>query len=432
MPKKILQDIKKIKYEIRNELPKELQKEIPSSREERPESRLFSRPTFYNPEPIEEENKPRYTLWLVALVSVVFLFFAISFLFSGAKISVNPKMNDIVLNEDLSATKDSNGAGLSFNLMSIAGEETKVVQVTEQKDVSIKALGTVVIFNTFSSSPQPLNIDTRLEGSNGKLYKTTEKIVVPGMSKDGKPGSVEVGIYGSEAGEGYNSAPLDFKIFGFKGTSKYSKIYARSKGDITGGLMGKLYQVSDTEKEIVIKELTDTLEAKLLKKVTEQIPGEFVLFKDAVFIEIENNNFNFTSTDVNVPITIKGTLYGFLFNEKKLTKQIVETGVSNYDGSDVYISNLRSLKFNLANKDISLFKDMKEINFNLSGNAKIVWTVDTAKLTSNLLGKSKKDFNQILSEYPNITSADLVIKPAWKSSFPEKSKDIKVIVNYPE
>ena len=49
------------------------------------------------------------------------------------------------------------------------------------------------------------------------------------MTKDGKPGSVEVGIYGSSAGPEYNSIPIDFKIFGFKNTPKYAKIYARSK-----------------------------------------------------------------------------------------------------------------------------------------------------------------------------------------------------------
>lgn len=425
MSKNLLQDMIKVKYVKKEEVPQ---------RVDRPESRIFSRPKFSEPEFAEEEEHkgPHYSLWLVALISIVFLFFAISFLFSGAKITINPKVKDISLNENFSAIKDSNNSDtLSFNLVAISGEESKTVEVSEQKDLSIKAEGTVVVYNSFSLASQTLDIDTRLEGSNGKIYKTKEKIKVPGMTKDGKLGSIEVGIYALEAGEEYNSIPLDFKIFGFKGSSKYDKFYARSKGEITGGLIGKFYQISDSEKVTVVNELKDTLKTKLLKKINDQIPNGFVLFKDAIFLDINNKNTNFVSKDNQVPVDIKGTLYGFLFNEEKLTKKIIETDVENYDGSDVYISNIPNLTFSIINGEIASFKDVKNIDFNLSGTAKIVWNFDGDKLVADLLGKKKKDFNQILSQYPNILSADLVIKPAWKDSFPDKSKDIKIIVNYP-
>ena len=58
--------------------------------------------------------------------------------------------------------------------------------------------------------------------------------------------------------------------------------------------------------------------------------------------------------------------------------------------------------------------------------------LDVDKLVADLLGKSKKDYNQILLKYPNIDSADLVISPFWKMSLPDKTRDIKVIVNYPK
>ena len=169
------------------------------------------------------DKRPRYRIYFVALISVVFLLFALSFLFSGAKVTVVPKIKEISLNENLSAIKDSSVPGLSFDLAVISGEENKIIQGGEEKDVSIKAVGIVLIYNSYSSSSQALDIDTRLEGSNGKIYKTNKRITVPGITKDGKPGSVAVNIYAAEAGEEYNSSPLDFEIFGFKGTPKYSK-----------------------------------------------------------------------------------------------------------------------------------------------------------------------------------------------------------------
>jgi len=229
MSKRLLEDMVKIKRA--REMKRTLKETEPmETQKERKEANRGGR-------------KSRYLLWLVALISAAFCFFTLSFLFSKAEVLVNQKTEDVILNENLSAGKDSN-TGLPFNLMIISDEENKILQATGEKDVTETATGAVLIFNASSSAPQPLNIDTRLEGSNGKVYKTQNKTVVPGMSKDGTPGSMEVKIYGAAAGADYNSAPLDFKILGFKGTPKYSKFYARSKGAITGGFVGKAPDIS--------------------------------------------------------------------------------------------------------------------------------------------------------------------------------------------
>jgi len=379
-----------------------------------------------------DENKPKSKLWFVALVSVVFLLFTLSFFFARAKIMITPKIQNISLNQNLSAIKNSNDAGtLSFDLVVISGEEEKTIEDGELTDVSMKAKGVAVIYNNFGYSAQTLAKDTRLEGSNGKIYQTVSKIIVPGI-KNGKPGSVEVSIYASVSGEEYNSGPLDFKILGFKGTAKYSTFYGRSKGDITGGLKGKYYQISDTQKTNLNNELKTALSQKLFQKVTAQIPPGFILFKDAGFLNIDENNINNISpesaqTDKMVKVVVKGTFYGFLFDEKKLIKIIAEKAIDQYDDSDIHIPNIKNLIFLLSDKEIS-FAEVKNINFNLSGASQIVWDVDSLKLVNDLLGKRKKDFTQILSTYPNIVSADVTFRPFWVRSFPDKEKNIELII----
>jgi len=385
-------------------------------------------------------NRSRYMLWSLALISVIFCLFAFSFLFSRAEVVINPKIKDIVVNENLSASKDSNNNGLFFDLVVISGEENTIVKSLGEKDVLEKATGNVVIYNTFSSSSQGLDIDTRLEGSNGKIYKTQTKTNVPGMNKDGTPGSVEVKIYGEKAGEEYNSTPLDFKIFGFKGTPKYSKFYARSKGDIAGGFKGKVPAVSEADKSSALANLKDTLKKKLSQKVTSQVPSGFILYEDAVFLNTnDSDSTSIYNKDNTTTLTQKGTLYGLLFNEEKLTKKIVKNNIDKYDDSDVYISNIKNLIFSLptgqvgfSDKDNISFDNIKNINFNLSGPAKVVWKLDINKFTTDLLGKSKKDFSQILSQYQNIDSAKLTLNFMWKMSIPDNTKDIKIIVNYPK
>ena len=387
-----------------------------------------------------QKKNSRYALWLVVVVSVVFLFFALSYLFSKATVTINPKVQDMVLKESLSAGKGGNGNVLPFDLVIISGEESKIVPTAEAKDISQKAEGVVLIYNAFSSNSQLLSIDTRLEGSNGKIYKTKKALVVPGM-KNGAPGFIEAGVYGAETGEEYNSGPLDFTIFGFKGTPKYSKFYGRSKGEITGGLKGKFPVIPESQKTAVINELKETLQAKLFEKVADQIPDGFILFKNAIFFDIDGgDNIDYVSfKDKMLPLKIRGTLYGFLFDENKLTKKIAENNITQYDGSAVYLPNIQNLTFSWPAGQVSLFNEnsvslenIKNINFNLAGAAKIVWKFEADKLTADLLGQPKENFSQILLRYPNVSSADLVVSPFWKTSIPDEMESIKVIVNYPE
>ncbi len=379
-----------------------------------------------------KKNKSYYPLWFVALFAVVFLFFTVSLLFSNATITVNPKTKDFIVNQNLTATnKSSNTDGLSYDLVVLSGEDKKEVVGGEEKNYTEYAKGTILVYNAFSTSAQTLSADTKLEGSNGKIYKTKSKITIPGMTKSNDPGKIGVDIYALQFGEEYNSTPLDFKISSFKGTSKYGKFYARSVGDITGGLKGLSRQVSDVEKENIINELKNSLSQKLLEKAKNQIPKDFILLKDATFINVDESNIISAEKPDNFIVSIKGTFTGVLFNKDKLIKEVLNESLSETDNKDAYIFNIENLSVSALDQSTINLSDMKDINFNLSGAVKIVWNIDGNKIVGDLLGKSKKDFEQILLKYPNIDSASSVIKPFWEGSFPDKAEKIKVIINSP-
>ena len=391
------------------------------------------------PEPEENKIKIRggskYGLWFVAGVSVLFLLFSFSFVFSGATVTIGPRIEELILSQDFTAVKDGAEGDLPFDLVVLSGEEDKSIEGGEIKNVSKSAEGIVVIYNAFSSASQKLAIDTRLEGSNGKIYKTKIPITVPGM-KGATPGSVEVRIYATLAGEAYNSAPLDFKIFGFKGTPKYSKFYARSKGEINGGFIGQERQVSDLDKTKTLNELKTNLKLKLAKKATDQIPSGFVLFKDAVYLFIDDENSTPITGSTAVSIKVKGTLYGILFEEKALTKKITKESFPGEEENEIYIQNIRDLTFSIpstvaTSDQKSIFENLKTVNFHLAGISNAIWKVDEEKLLADILGQKKKDFNQILMRYPNILSANLSLRPFWKRSLPDEPKDIELLVNYP-
>jgi len=146
MPKRPLDDMVRVK-KVTPVTVKEVVKPKLKPKKEVEEAREVTRKF----EPIEsysdyKSNSYRYFLWLVALISIAFCFFAVSFLFSKANVLVNPKTEDVVLDENLSANKDSDANGLSFDTVTIPGQESTIVPATGEKNVSTPATGTVMIF----------------------------------------------------------------------------------------------------------------------------------------------------------------------------------------------------------------------------------------------------------------------------------------------
>ena len=430
MAKRFLEDMVKIKRASKS-APFEGSPPVSFSKAE--SVREIKKEVQHRPAP----KRSRFLLWIVAFVSVTFFIFALAYLFTKAEVQVEPKTTEVSLNEKFSAGKDSDVAGLSFDLVVISGGVNKVVPASGETEVKKPAVGTVIIYNAWSAESQRLDQDTRLEGSNGKIYKTQSKISVPGQSRNGIPGSVEVKIYGSEEGESYNSLPLDFKIFGFKGTPKYAKFYGRSKGEIAGGFIGKAPVVSEGDKQTALLSLKEELRTKLLKRATGEMPAGFVLFKDAIFLKTGESKVSFTQNKEGADISLQGTLYGIIFEGQKLAKKIAETKLEKYDGNEIFISNIEDLSFSLpmlsgGGGGDPVLDTVKTIDFNLSGRARLAWKIDVAKFTADLLGLPKSDFTSLLAAYPNINSATLTLSPFWRTSIPEDREDVKIMVNYPK
>jgi hypothetical protein len=177
--------------------------------------------------------------------------------------------------------------------------------------------------------------------------------------------------------------------------------------------------------------MQDALKTKLLAKAAGQIPAGFIFWNDATFLHEDGESLKAGITAGTTIYSITGTLYGFLFEEDKVTSAIVTSLMPDYDGSSIYISNIKDLKFSLANVANTDFPNVTNITFNLSGAPEVVYKFDQNKFISDILGKNKDDFKQIISQYPHVASANLSIQPIWRQSFPENARDISVIVNYP-
>jgi hypothetical protein len=368
--------------------------------------------------------------FLIIFLGVIFL---LSTIFSFTKVNILSKTQDIILDkEEFKASKETNSP-LHFEIMIFSDETEKDVLFTESKETSTFAKGEISIFNEFSTTAQKLAIHTRISDNDNLIYLTDKAVTIPGYKTvKGKiiPGSVSVGITAQNAGEKYNGDPRDFTIVGFKGTTKYTKIYARSKTPLSGGANGLVYSLGPKQLGEINMEAKNTFRNFVIKKVETQIPVGYILYKDATTFSfnIENTENSLTAEG---KVKIKGTLSAILLKKDDLPKIIINKILPNIldnELKEIEIPNLNSFSFSFINPTQEIIKEMKEVSFTLSGRDTLIWHPNIELLKSELLGIKKKNMQQIFDKYPGISSASTKFFPPWISTFSTNPLKIKIIL----
>ncbi|MDO8572524.1 MAG: hypothetical protein Q7S11_01990 [bacterium] len=378
-----------------------------------------------------KKKSSHFVLWILAVVVIVgTLGVAFSTIFFGATIKIIPLNKSVSLELDIVARENTTEEGfVPYQKIPLPNEEmSEDIPATLEKEITKKASGTIKIYNEYSTASQRLIKNTRFESKSGKIYRIDNSIVVPGMSVAGgktTPGSVEAKVYGDAPGEEYNSGPSDFTIPGFKGDPRYTKFYARSQTPLMGGFSGKVKVPSEEDQNKAVARLKESLRGELIKKARAQIPEGFILYDSTIFIIF--NDLEAINPQNPTHITVKGSLYGVMFNRSILSGFIVKKIDDSYDGSPLLIRNIEELDVEPKHEILDP-GNLKDISLVISGQASIVWDVDQEKLKGELTGVSKKDgFKNVISQYASIWKAEAVIQPFWMTNFPKNPKNITIV-----
>jgi len=356
---------------------------------------------------------PKLAIWIIAVICLLALFFGLSLVFSSATVIITPRTEKISFNNETYITKLDSSAqtDLSFEVLNVKQTEGQVVEATEEKEVSQKASGKIVIYNNYSTVSQRLINKTRFEASNGKVYRINSSVIVPGLKKvNGQtlPGSIEAVVYADQAGEDYNLklADLagDFKIPGFKGDPRYQGFYARLKTDITGGLIGKQRIVSNDLRKVTEDLIKVKLKEQLLKELYAVKPENYLIFKDGYIINY--SRLPDMVVDKNsVKINLEGNLSAVVFNSLKLSKYIVL----------------------FKPEDLSSLGKNKTLEIKLTGEGIIKWQYDSEALKQDLVGKSEADFKNLMVKYKNsVSGIKVFFRPIWTRYFPDNINKIRI------
>lgn len=411
----------------------------------------------------EDENVPeepdavpilsrRYILWGVASLFVLVLGFSFIGSFSGATVTVTPKVERMTVQHEFTAIRSTEGGDqrgvrveqgelsapssarradgkLRFEVLPLRETAEVVIAANATKKVTERASGKLVIYNAFSERPQRLIKNTRFESPDGLIYRIGSSVTVPGKrSENGRsiPGSIEATVTADAPGPDYNIALADLTIPGFKNDSaRYAGFYARSRTPMTGGFDGTVRIPSEEAVAGARVALSAELESKIAENKQAVVPAGYVLFNGAIqtkerTLPPEERPKNMAA----VKQESSGALY--IFKKEDILKAIAETVRGGAAAPEIAVPDLQSLQFALVEPPTGNPSEAGTLRFTLTGDIHVVAKYDTEKLKTVLLGKPKAELASALSSFPSIGKADLIIRPFWKRNFPSDPRKVSI------
>jgi hypothetical protein len=384
-------------------------------------------------------KKQRKPIWMtvsvgvlaVALIVGVYLFFALP----KATIAIWPKVETMSYNQAIVADKSVNSVN--------AEEKTipaKYFEVSKTFDQDFpatgnasdegRASGTITVFNKYDPvAPLTLKAGTHFMSDSGKLFKASQKIVVPAAKKSGSkitPGSVQVVVEAVEGGDSYNISPANFSVPGLKGTAWYYSIYATSQKAMSGGYAGKTKKVTDDDlqlaKDAVVKEAT----SKAMDDLKGQIPSDYILVDGAASsITTESSSPAKTGTvteNFNYKATVKVSALVF-------KKSDAESFAKSYILSQIPVGQTlldSSFKLDYSAGPVDISGGKETVNLIFSAGA--YQGIDTNAVSLSLMGKNEKQIDDFITNSMGgqITNKKINFWPFWVKAAPTSQKAVNV------
>ncbi|MBU4348015.1 hypothetical protein KJ671_00720 [Patescibacteria group bacterium] len=305
---------------------------------------------------------------------------------------------------------------------------TMYFSATGKKEVKDKASGVITIYNSYSSSPQTLVINTRFLSPEGKLFLLTKTIVVPGAKiSEGKiiPSSIDADVVADEAGEDYNIGPVKlFSIPGFKGGPKYDAFYGESKDNMIGGFVGEVSYPTSSDISVASKKIKETLESNLKNTLYSQIPDDFKILEGASSFSILNQDIK-EAVDENNKFSIfgEGELVIIAFNEADLMDILTKN--AEEENKDLYQLKDYDLEYGIARMDV----DSGRLSFPIDFKSVLSYKIDVENLKKEIIGKSDIDLRKAIFSLSGLDTANVSLWPFWVKNVPAKLNKINIVID---
>jgi hypothetical protein len=378
-------------------------------------------------------------MWAVAIISVIAVAALIFiFMFRSTTVTVTPKSQSIVLTGSpaLTAYPAASAATgtLTYTVQASDLEDSDVVQAQGTTTLpAAKASGNITVVNNYSASSVRLIKNTRFETPDGLVFRTPADIVIPGKTA-AAPGQVQITVIADQNGEQYNVGPVaHFTLPGLESNAAmYANVYAESTAAMTGGSSGgDTPGIAPAALAAAISDVRARLAAKA-QSAANAAPSSDVFTVPALQITYQDLP-NTMEAGGGVRIHESAHVVSIAFPATLFAQMVAQSSVSSVaDAGTASLTLIPGTGFavQLATSSTAVL-GTDPIDFSLSGNAQIVWSVDAAALAQALAGRDQGAFTTIVNSFAGIEEAHARIEPFWKSSFPANASDIKIVVTAP-
>ncbi|MDE2001726.1 MAG: hypothetical protein KGI60_04155 [Patescibacteria group bacterium] len=311
---------------------------------------------------------------------------------------------------------------------STTGNDVQKFAATGTKHVTKSATGTITIYNSYSSDPQQLVMNTRFMTPDGKIYRLDKSITVPGATiTNGKivASSIDASVTADAAGPDYNIGPVKlFTIPGFKGTPKYESFYGESTGNMAGGFIGDVaYPTADDIAKAEVAAAT-SLESSLSAKLLLQVPKDFKILDGSRMFKVISQKADSeadSSGQFGVVTTAQATIIAF--KESDVQDLLSQRAIA--DNGDTYELKDFTLGYGTTTPNF----DKGTLAFPVNYQATLARKIDANAVKDSMVGKSETELKTMIFSLPGLESATVSLWPFWVKSVPDDLNKITVTVN---
>lgn len=324
--------------------------------------------------------------------------------------------------------QDKEDEQLGGELIESNQEVSKSYPATGRKNIGEKAKGTITIYNEWDSNAQPLVSGTRFVSSDGKVFRTTQAVNVPGTTvQSGKivAGTANVTIEADQPGETYNIGPSSFNIPGLP-QDKQAKIYGKSSQSMAGGLTREIKVVSKKDIDDARISLEEELDKRAKEELSKKVQGKKIL--DAA-IKKDPAEENLSSKEgqqaEEFTLTLKQNFWTIAFDENKAKEKILAKIKETIpEDKELVEGKLENIEYKIV--DITRENGL---SLSISATAFSSSKLELERAKIDMQGKNKEEATQYFKQKKEITDVKVDLWPFWVSKIPLNRSRIEIKIN---
>lgn len=292
--------------------------------------------------------------------------------------------------------------------------ETETSVDSEFTTVNSKRAGGFVKLINLSAKDQTLVATTRLLSTDNKLYRLTEKVIVP------KNAEIRAWAEADQEGESFVTPAGKMMIPGLF-PAVQEKIYGQSEGFSLTGTPS--YQVTENSLKNAIEKLQTEAKAKFLEDINKTLADDLKISTDHILAKFETISSSVLGDKTpQTTIKQKANLTALIFSAEDLKKASHAKYQAELSSNSKLLEILPDFSYQVTEVDLSTNQAIIETTF----KAKVSVKQDILEINKDkLIGLTESEVNDYLNQF-QVDKSEVEFFPFWVNKVP-KFKDHIII-----